>query len=153
MNPQQPPMQQPFQMPGGGVGGSPLNTSQIMQMQGESPQQMGAATGKPGKKGVSMPSRPFNASDHHIYNTLRNSLMELVKSGVPGIENVLTALNNSHVDGMKTQAQQTPTMPQQQSQIPPQVLAQLMGSQGGGQMGMPQQPQMTPTMPQGQGGQ
>jgi hypothetical protein len=114
MTPQGP---QPYQMPGGGVGNSPINTLQTMQMQGMTPSQIAGpgnngSTG--GKKSPQMPSQPFSATTHHIYNTLRNSLMSLVQQGVPGIEKVLAVLNNEHVNGMKQQAQAAPTMPQQQ---------------------------------------
>ena len=109
--------------------------------------------GKGGGK-ATMPSQPFTAAHNHIFNQLRNTLMTLVQQGVPGMEDVLSALNNSHVNGLKSTAQQ-PQMPQQQpqqgggQQIPPQVLAQLLG--GGGQMPSPSA-QMQPTMPP-QGGQ
>lgn len=112
MTPQGP---QPFQMPGGGMGNSGINPLQTMQMQGETPQQIaGPGSGGDVKKSPQMPGQPFSPSHHHIYNTLRNNLMDLVKAGVPGIEKVLAALNNEHVNGMKSQAQQAPTMPQQQ---------------------------------------
>lgn len=140
MSPQGPPQMPPQQgamqaIMGAGSSAQPANPGQAAQ----------AGQGNP-----KMPQVPFSAAHHHIFNTLRNSLMDLVKQGVPGMEKVLAALNNAHVEGIKTQAQQPPQMPSQQAQIPPQVLAQLMGNQGGG---MGQQPspsaQMTPTMPQG----
>lgn len=115
MTPQGP----PFQMPGGGIGNSPFNTTQISQMQGETPQQIaGPGSGGAAKKSATMPAQPFSASHHHIYNTLRDSLMKLVQQGIPGIEKVLAALNNEHVNGMKSQSQQAPTMPQAQPMQP-----------------------------------
>lgn len=99
------------------------------------PQQQASSAG--GGKSAQMPQQPFTPSHHHIYNTLRNNLMELVKAGVPGIDKVLAALNNSHVDGIKSQAQQPPQMPQQQA---------AGGVMGGGGVGQAASPLM---MPQG----
>jgi hypothetical protein len=89
-----------------------------------------------GSKQPQMPQQEFSPSHHHIYNTLRDNLMSLVKAGVPGIDKVLAALNNAHVDGIKSQTQQAPQMPQQMPQ----------GIMGGGTVGQAAPP---PMMPQG----
>lgn len=99
MTPQGPPAGNPW-MPGGSA--QPSNPQQAA-MQGQQSNK---------GKAPQMPSMPFTASHNHIYNTLRNSLMELVKQGIPGMEKVLAALNNEHVNGIKSQSQQAPTMPQ-----------------------------------------
>lgn len=97
---------------------SPQMPQQNPMMAGSSAQprspQQAAVQGQPTGKSPQMPGQSFSPSHHHIYDTLRNNLMELVKAGVPGIEKVLAALNNEHVNGMKSQAQTAPTMPQQQ---------------------------------------
>ena len=119
MTPQMP--QQAMQaIMGSGGSAQPANAAQA------------ATAGQSGKRGgkPQLPDKPFTAAHNHIYNALRSTLMNLVQQGVPGIEEVLTALNNSHVNQLKNASQQPPQMPQQQPQIPPQVLAQLM--QGGG---------------------
>ena len=132
MMPQQSPMQA---IMGAGGSAQPSNPQQAA-MQGQQPSR---------GKGPQLPQQPFTPAHTHIYDTLRNTLMGLVKQGVPGMDKVLAVLNNEHVNGIKSQAQQAPQMPQQgqlgqQSQIPPQVLQQLLGSiGGGGGQGMPQQ--------------
>lgn len=139
MNPNQQPSQLPQMPPQQGVMNTLMGGGSA---QPANPQQAATA----GQGGAKMPQTPFSAAHHHIFNTLRDNLMELVKQGVPGMEKVLAALNNAHVDGIKTQAQQPPQMPQQ-SQIPPQVLSQLM--QGGGGQPSPSAQMQPPMMPSG----
>lgn len=117
---------------------TPAMTPQAPPVMPSAPQQATPQPTQPYSSGKSpqLPTQPFTPSHHHIYNTLRNNLMELVKAGVPGIEKVLAALNNSHVDGMKQQAQQPPQLPQQPTQ----------GAMGGGGVGQAPPPSM---MPQG----
>ena len=92
-----------------------------------------------------MPQQGFNPQHNQMYENLRNVLMQLHQSGMPGIDKVLNTLNQQHVSQMKP-----PTMPNQPNpllqmaagaqnmvqnppkanfaqQIPP-VLAQMMGN-------------------------
>lgn len=87
----------------------------------------------PTKGQAQMPQQPFTASHNHIYETLRNSLMQLYKSGVPGMDEVLNALNKSHVAQLKnSQGQpQMPAMGQSQGQMPPQMGGAGAYNQGG----------------------
>lgn len=115
----------------------------------QNPQQAAMQNQPKGKGGkAQMPSQPFTAAHNHVFNQLRDTLMSLVQQGIPGMEDVLTALNNSHVNGLKSTAQ-APQMPQQGGgqQIPPQVLAQLL--QGGGGQPSPSAQMQSPQMPQG----
>lgn len=89
-------------------------------------------------KSPQMTQQQFTSSHHHIYDTLRNTLMGLVKQGIPGMEEVLTALNKAHVSQMKNQ-QQSPQMPQQQPI--PQAMGGVHPETG--------QLQKPPMMPQG----
>ena len=151
MNPAQIPQSPtgPPQMPTQG-GGMQAVMGSGGSAQPSNPQQAANPSSQNKKKGASMPTAPFTPAVHHFYNSLRNFLMQNVGK-IPGIEDVLTAVNNAHVAGLQQQAQQPPQMPQQ-SQIPPQVLAQLMQGQGGGQGAPSAQMQQPPQMPQ-QGGQ
>lgn len=78
-------------------------------------------------------TQQFSPAVHHVFEQLRNTLMMLHSAGIPGIDRVLQALNQVHVEGMKGATAQ-PTMPQgpqaQPSAPPPQA--------------MPQQPPMMP---------
>lgn len=38
----------------------------------------------------------FNSQHHDVYNALRNTLMGFVQAGIPGMDQVLNALNQQH---------------------------------------------------------
>ena len=119
--------------------------------QPSNPQQAANPPSQSGKKGAAMPTAPFTPAVHHFYNSLRSFLMQHVGK-IPGIEDVLTAVNNAHVSGLKQQAAQPPQLPQQaqgapQGQLPPQLMALLQGS--GGQGAPSAQMQQPPQMPPG----
>lgn len=92
----------------------------------QAPQQPVQAKGQ-----AQMPQQPFTASHNHIYETLRNSLMALHQQGVPGMDEVLHALNKAHVVQMKN-AQGQPQMPMQAGQAVMGALTGQMPPQMGG---------------------
>lgn len=96
-----------------------------------------------------MPQQQFTGTHNHIYETLRNSLMQLHQQGVPGMAEVLQALNKAHVDQLKGQ-QQAPQMPQgYQAQSPSgQVMQAVMGNMGQQRPTMQQPQQAAPNLPQ-----
>jgi hypothetical protein len=105
------------------------------------------------------PVQQFTATHNHIYETLRNNLMELYKQGVPGMDEVLHALNKSHVMQLKGMQQQPAQMPQMGAAAGQAMMGGGQGAMMGAaapQMAMPQQPTQQPMMqhPQmpGQGG-
>lgn len=76
---------------------------------------------------------PFTDQHNGVYNTLRNQMMQYAAAGVPGMEDVVNALNKTHTKLMSsyqpTQPAQparpaTPVNPALQT---PQGLAQLNG--------------------------
>lgn len=76
--PTMPPLQQPMQAAMGGMGGA-ANLGQMAQGQ-------------------------FSDIHNQMYEKLRNVLMQLHQSGMPGIDKVLNTLNQQHVSQMKSPA-------------------------------------------------
>ena len=60
------------------------------------------------------PTSQFTDDHHQIYNYLRQGLMQLHQQGVPGIDSVLKALNDSHVK--MSAPQQDPVNPYRSQQ-------------------------------------
>lgn len=68
-----------------------------------------------------MPQQPFTGTHNHIYETLRKYLMQLHSQGVPGMDEVLNALNKSHIKQMGQMQQPMQPQQMQQPQQPPQM--------------------------------
>lgn len=90
---------------------------------------------------------PYNQQHHQQYNDLRNHMLGLVSNGVPGMSDVLNALNASQTKqiqklGQNKQAQPQGQTGQPQQQVPAAVMQQLLQAiQGAGR------PAMTPPPP------
>lgn len=65
-------------------------------------------------------SAQFSSQHDRVYQHLRDTLGALMKQGIPGLENVLHALNKEHVNQMKqgAQIQPKPNLPSQPPQMP-----------------------------------
>lgn len=81
-------------------------------------------------QGSGMPfPQAFTDQHNGVYNTLRNQLMQYHSAGVPGMEDVINALNKTHTKLMSTYKPTQPAVPQRPAQpaVPqtPQNLAQV----------------------------
>ena len=115
--------------PTGQPTGNPQLPPQLMQaLQGGAVGGMGQVSspigaGVTGATGGVLGQMGMNPAHDHVYNQLRTTLMGLLQKGVPGIDQVLDALNKVHVDQYRPQkpptmpkrgmSQQAPQMPQQ----------------------------------------
>jgi hypothetical protein len=55
--------------------------------------------------------QPFTDEHNGVYNTLRNQIMQYSAAGVPGMEDVVNALNKTHTKLMSSYQPTQPTQP------------------------------------------
>jgi hypothetical protein len=76
------------------------------------------ATG--GQQTAGMPVQPPFTDQHNgVYNTLRNQMMQYAAAGVPGMEDVVNALNKTHTKLMSSYQPGQPVPPRQVAQGQP----------------------------------
>ncbi len=79
----------------------------------------------PKTQGMPFP-QPFTDQHNGVYDTLRNQMMQYAAAGVPGMEDVVNALNKTHTKMMSSYQPTAPVAPPR----PPQATTPVQTPQG-----------------------